>query len=312
MAAFRLPLVPASPAWLEIALDFRCNLRCLGCHACHDTGESMSFAQADELLRAARARGVTGLWLGGGEPTLRDDLLALVRRARALGFERVLLQTNGMRLVYPAYVEAMLSAGVSEVSVNLKSHRAEVHDRLSRAACHAVLLQALDVLRAKSVIVSGDVLATQSTLPDLSALTTFYAARGVRRFVVWLLSAADDAGDREVEAEVPRIADLVPYLAGAVAAAEEARVELVTLHTPPCTLPVALRDRFSPASALGLVVAGPDGRTFALEDSSFEGGAYLDGCARCAERSRCGGPRADYLRIHGAAEFAPLLPGGAD
>jgi len=83
-------------------------------------------------------------------------------------------------------------------------------------------------------------------------------------------------------------------------------VELTSLHTPPCTLPVELRDLFRPSVALSLVVAGPDRRPFALESSPFEGGAYLEGCSECVERSRCGGPRADYLRFHGGGEFAPL------
>src|SRR5277367_1549105 len=103
MARTELPLIErgAPPTWVELALDYRCNLRCLGCHACHDTGESLSPAAAVQALRDARRRGCSRLWLGGGEPTLRPDLLGLVRAARSLGFSDVLLQTNGMRLAYP-------------------------------------------------------------------------------------------------------------------------------------------------------------------------------------------------------------------
>jgi MoaA/NifB/PqqE/SkfB family radical SAM enzyme len=294
---------------LEVALDYRCNLRCLGCHACHDSGERLSSGQALATMKAARSAGVGRMWFGGGEPTLRDDLISLVREARRLGFNDVVLQTNGMRLAYPAYRDALLAAGVTEVRLNVKSHAADVHDRLSGGErCHALLLEALDGLapaRDRGVRVVADVLLARSTLGDLAATVTFFAARGVGAFVLWLLSAAD-APAPEVRAEVPRIADVVPALGEARAAAARAGAELSSLHTPPCTLPPELRELYLPASALALSVVGPDARAFPLEASRFEGNAFAPACARCAARPRCGGPRADYLAIHGDRELLPL------
>jgi MoaA/NifB/PqqE/SkfB family radical SAM enzyme len=295
--------LPERWGWLELALDYRCNLRCLGCHACNDTGESMQAGTVLALLREGRQRGCSRLWLGGGEPTLRDDLPSVVRTARSLGYDDVLLQTNGMRLAYAAYRRAMLAAGVTDVRLNVKSHRAEVHDGLGRGASHSLLLEALSGLTG--VAVSADVLLARSTLGDLPETVSFFAARGVRRFVLWLLSAAD-VRDAETVREVPSFAEIVPTLRVAHERAQTAGVALESLHTPPCTLPPELRSVFSPASSLGLVVAGPDGRVFALERSSFEGGAFVPACDGCDERGRCGGPRADYLRIHGAAAFSAI------
>lgn len=302
----RLLEIAKGRRWLELALDYRCNLRCLGCHACHDDGTRLSGEDAARLMREGRARGMTSLWIGGGEPTLREDLFALIKTARALGYARVLVQTNAMRLSYAAYADALVAAGVTDVSVNVKSHRADVHDRLSRVdGCHALLVDALHALAARAVPVTADVLLARSTIADLPDIVPFYAALGVRRFALWLLSATD-VRERGVADEVPRIADVAPYLARAVHAARRAGVELVSFHTPPCTLPAELRSVFEPASALGLVVVGPDARAFPLEASSFEGGAYVEACARCTERRRCGGPRADYLAIHGDAELVPV------
>src|ERR1700722_10509233 len=187
--------------WLELALDYRCNLRCLGCHACHDTGERLAGEQAGAILRAHRAEGITSLWIGGGEPTLRDDLFPLVATARKLGFERVLVQTNGMRLAYPAYAEALLRAGVTDLSLNIKSHLAHQHDALSGGESHALVVRALENLSGRDVRLAADVLLTRTTSPELEATVGFFAARGVRRFVLWLLSAADVA-TTDVRAEV--------------------------------------------------------------------------------------------------------------
>lgn len=298
---------PAARRWLELALDYRCNLRCIGCHACEDTGGRMSSQQAAAFIRSGRDQGIERLWLGGGEPTLRDDLFALVRGARRLGYREVALQTNGMRLAYPAYRDAALAAGVTEFRFNVKSHRAEVHDRLSGdVPSHALLLQAIEGLASGPARVVADVLLAQSTAPELPELVAFFAPRGVRSFVLWLLSTADSR-DARIAAEVPRIRGMWPALAAARDRAEALGATLETLHTPPCTLPSDLRRNFSPASELALLVVGPDAVPFPLEASPFEGGAYTSGCARCAVRASCGGPRADYRKIHGDEEFVPIV-----
>lgn len=290
--------------WLELALDYRCNLRCVGCHACFDDGASLPPAATRARLEEARARGVTRLWLGGGEPTLRDDLLRVVATARALGFDTVCLQTNGLRLAYPAYLDALIAAGVTEFRVNAKSHDAAIHDRLSgREGAHALLVTALGLLAARAQRVVADVLVTRSTGPALAETVRVLSALGVTSFCLWWLSAVDD---EEAAEEVPRFTDLVPALAEAAATAQLLGVGLESLHTPPCVLPPSWRALYHPVSELALVVVEPQNRTFELERSPIEGGAYLPGCAGCSARPRCLGPRADYIRLHGAAEFVPL------
>lgn len=292
---------------LELALDYRCNLRCVGCRACDDSGERLSGEQAAALLAQAHDRGVRTAWFGGGEPTLRDDLPQLVRRARDLGYEDVILQTNGLRLAYPAYAHALVACGVTEVRVNAKSHRADVHDRLSQVdGAHALLLTALENLAALGTPVAADVLLTVSTAGELDETIAFFADRGARRFALWLLSAADAQDDPLVAGEVPRIADLLPSLERAARLAHARGLELVSFHTPPCTLPPSLRSLWLPARDLAMTVVDPGAHTFALEASLFEGGARVDACAACVARHRCAGPRADYLALHGAAEFHEL------
>lgn len=300
------------PEWIELALDYRCNLRCLGCRACAGGGESLSGGEIRALLQGARHRRIPNLWIGGGEPTLREDLLQVIATGKRLGFERVLLQTNGMRLAYPSYVDALVSAGVTDVSLNVKSHRAEVHDALSRHdGAHALLLRALEQLARTSVRRVADVLVTRTTAPELAEVVRLFAGLGVSRFTLWLLSAADagnvgDSDDDEVAREVPRIADLHGFLRDAALAADAAKVELVSLHTPPCTLPSDLRPRWLGARALRLEVVDPSGRAFPLDTSPFEGSVHAP-CAACSLHARCAGPRADYVRLHGDSEIVPIV-----
>ncbi len=292
--------------WLEVALDYRCNLRCIGCRACLDSGGSMSSTDARALLEEARENGITKLWIGGGEPTLRDDLLRVIATARTLGFERILLQTNGLRLSYASYVAALVKAGVTDVSVNAKSHDPNIHDTASGLpGAHALLVRALEHLRREAIRRSADVLLTRSTAAGLPETLQFFADRGVSSFTLWLLSAAD-LEDSAVDAEIPRIEDLHGPLRRASALADRLGIELVSLHTPPCTLPRDLRHRHLAAGRLRLQVVEPSGRSFPLETSPIEGGVFEPGCGACLARPACHGARADYVRLHGVGELRPV------
>jgi hypothetical protein len=134
-----------------------------------------------------------------------------------------------------------------------------------------------------------------------------FHARGLERFNLWLFSTADQ-GNEELADQVPRISDVMPALAEAVALGLSPRPDFITsLHTPPCTVPRELSACLFHAADLQLVVANPGGHRFRLEESPIEGGHYLARCSSCTLRPRCGGIRKDYLTIHGDSEFQPEL-----
>ncbi len=300
------PVVPPRFDVLELSLDDRCNLRCVGCFACEGRGAALTTARAAHWLRWGRSRGATSLWLGGGEPLLRSDVIGLSRAARALGYAEIIVQTNGVRLAYPGVLRALVAAGVTRLRLNLKSHDPAVHDRLTSVdGSHALLDEALSNLAGSSLVVHGDVLLTTETVAGLSDTIARYAARGVRGFSLWLLSAADSR-DPEVAARVPTLSAVAGALLAAAPVADALGVTLESLHTPPCTLPAEHRPLCKPAAAWRLVVVDASERPFPLAASPFEGGAYVDACGRCAWRTSCPGPRADYLAIHGDAELVPV------
>jgi MoaA/NifB/PqqE/SkfB family radical SAM enzyme len=292
--------------WLEITADYRCNNRCVGCFSVQDEGPSMAAREVAETLLEGRRRGATSLWLGGGEPTLRRDLFATVRRARALGYARVKLQTNGMLLGYPDFTERLVRAGVTDVSFSIKGATAGTHDRLAQTpGCHELMVRGMDHARAAGLTLEGDVLIYRSNHQELPEMVRVYHARGLERFSVWLLSSVDQKGE-QVRAEVPRIADVVPKLMEAM---DLGLAEIVSLHTPPCTVPQTHQRCLFFAADLDMLVTNPGGHAFWLEESPIEGGAYLEGCASCSLRPRCGGPRAEYVAQFGSAEFTPLRHG---
>lgn len=296
--------------WVELTPDYRCNNRCIGCFAVQDDGPSMTDVEIVEALRAGRAAGADCLWLGGGEPTLRKDIFRMAAMGRRLGYARVKLQTNGMILAYPGYAQRCAEAGMTEVAFSMKGALAATHDRIARTdGCFDLMASGVERARETGLALEGDLFITASNAAELPAMVSLGVAWGMRSFRVWLLSAIDATrDDPAVRAEVPRMRDVVPALVAAMETHASAGPGfLVSLHTPACVLPVALHDVLFDASSFGMRVVNPGGHAFDLADSPIEGGHFLPECAQCQHRSRCNGLRRDYLAVHGAEEFHPVV-----
>jgi hypothetical protein len=97
----------------------RCNLRCPVCFA-GSGADGRCDPGLDDIRRALHrisemAPG-SNLQISGGEPTVRDDLPAIVASARTAGLPFVQLNTNGIRLAGDdTYVEALKAAGLASV-----------------------------------------------------------------------------------------------------------------------------------------------------------------------------------------------------
>ena len=166
--------------WLEITPDYRCNHRCLGCAVTGEEGPSRNTRQLVQAMIDGRKQGIAQLWIGGGEPTLRRDLLALIREARALGYARIRLQTNAAMLAYPEVTARLLDAGLTEISVSIKGPDADTHDRMARAeGAFGLLCQGIANARACGLQVEGDVLVYRSTTEQLPEVVRVFSAMGV-------------------------------------------------------------------------------------------------------------------------------------
>ncbi len=293
--------------WLEITADYRCNNRCVGCFSLSGVDASMSAAELRKNLELGRARGSDSLWIGGGEPTLRKDLLPLVLTAKRLGYQTIKLQTNGMLLAYPKFSAQLFHAGVNQVNFSIKGASAATHDRLTdTAGCYDLMLQGIAHSREHGVHLEGDLLVYTSNMAELPAMVSSFSALGLQRFSIWLFSAAGQA-DPALLQQVPRIADVMPHITAAMDLGLSDRADFITsLHTPPCTVPASHAACRFHSAQLGLLVTNPGGYNFMLETSPIEGGVFFERCAQCSTRDACNGVRADYVTQYGDAEFNPI------
>jgi cyclic pyranopterin phosphate synthase len=106
--------------YLRVSLTDRCNFRCTYCSpAAHEPPDALlSRGELARLFRLFAGLGVRRIRLTGGEPTLRKDVVEIVRDAASTsGIEDVAITTNGHRLA--ELVEPFEEAGLGAVNVSL-------------------------------------------------------------------------------------------------------------------------------------------------------------------------------------------------
>jgi len=88
----------------NLLITNRCNLRCSYCFMNAGASGVVYEPTLDQLrdlmiqARNERPMGSKAIQITGGEPTIRDDLLEIIRMAKEVGFAHVQVNTNGIKL----------------------------------------------------------------------------------------------------------------------------------------------------------------------------------------------------------------------
>ena len=152
--------------YLRISLTDRCNLRCVYCMP-----EDMTFRpneelmQDDEILTLTRlfaTLGIDKIRLTGGEPTLRKNVVDIVRGISAIeGIKSVSMTTNGLLLSRLA--QPLADAGLERVNISIDTLDPEKFKRLTRWGKVNETLEGIDAaekagltpVKLNAVIVTG-------------------------------------------------------------------------------------------------------------------------------------------------------------
>jgi len=160
MAAKALKLnIPLS---VQLDLTYRCNERCVHCYLDHDDHGEMTTAEIKDLLDQMADAGVFYLTISGGEILMRRDFFEILEHARARTF-CVKLKTNGV-LIRKKEAERLRELGVETVQISIYSHRAEVHDAITKMpGSFRQSIDAVRFLRMQGLTVTmANVLMTQN------------------------------------------------------------------------------------------------------------------------------------------------------
>lgn len=122
--------------YLRISITDRCNFRCVYCMPVDGLpwlpkAEILSYEEISEIVRQLAPLGLRRLRITGGEPTIRPDVVSLVRMLRAVpGIEDISLSTNGVKL--PELAPKLRAAGLDRVNMSADSLRPDRIAALAR------------------------------------------------------------------------------------------------------------------------------------------------------------------------------------
>jgi cyclic pyranopterin phosphate synthase len=121
--------------YLRISLTDVCNLRCVYCMPEDMTFRPRNEVMTDEeivtLVRVGASLGVNKIRLTGGEPTIRPNVVEIVREiARTPGIKDIAMTTNGLLL--DKLAQPLAAAGLKRVNVSIDTMDPEKFHRITR------------------------------------------------------------------------------------------------------------------------------------------------------------------------------------
>lgn len=141
-----------------IEITSRCNLHCPVCFADAGAGGEATDPSLDRISflydRILEISGPCNIQLSGGEPTVREDLAAIIDLGRSKGFQFIQLNSNGLRLAAdPNYAVALQQAGLASVFLQFDGVSAAPHVALRGRDLREIKEQAIQHCAAAGLAV---------------------------------------------------------------------------------------------------------------------------------------------------------------
>lgn len=236
MALFNARLKQARPEKLIINLTYRCNNKCEMCAIGGRPKRDRELAACADLLREYRENGFRTADFDGGEPTLHPDLLKIVSTARALGYERINVTTNGRRLRDRAFASRLLLSGITDLLVSLYGHTAALHESITgvRGSFEqtAAGIRNAVRLRPERIAFGVNTVLTEKNYRAAAEIGGFIASLGVAKWNVQFPTPHGRAEARhqpDLDAACAVMADVSRAFAG--------RLDIRVINLPPCMMP---------------------------------------------------------------------------
>jgi MoaA/NifB/PqqE/SkfB family radical SAM enzyme len=115
------------PEKVVMNVTYVCNNHCTFCAVGTRTQVDGHPTRQREQLAKYRRAGVRMVDFDGGEPTLNPELLPLVRYARAIGYERINVTTNGRLCAYEDFARKLVRSGLTTLLFSVHGHDAQTH-----------------------------------------------------------------------------------------------------------------------------------------------------------------------------------------
>ncbi len=301
---------------IEIQLGHMCNNRCVFCVS----GQRTALGEAGPMpvepilarIREARAAGHTKITLLGGEPTLQPGFLEIVRATVALGFEEIVLFTNGAKTARAELIDEIRATGGRFTwRISIQGASRESHERTTKKeGSFGRIVRTLEHLAARGERITVNMCVVGSNDEDVDRFPALLAPYGVQQLHLDMMRPLD-AGVRteeELRALLPRYSLFAEPMRRMIAGFEP-DFDVNVGNLPYCV---------APDLAPWIHHDGQTTETIAIDGDdrlSRPWNKYLvkrrdkvkpERCRECVLDARCSGVFETYASFHGTDELAPI------
>jgi len=303
---------------VEIQLGHMCNNRCVFCVSGQETAlgraRPLDMAPVVAEITKARAAGHAKLTLLGGEPTLQPGFLDVVRHAVALGFEEIVIFTNGVKTAREAFLDEILATGGNFTwRISIQGATKEAHERTTKKdGSFDRILRTMEALRAKGEKITVNMCVVASNYDSASAFPALLLRIGATQLHLDMVRPLD-AGARseeELRAMIPRYSDMVPALSAMVRGFPDG-FDVNIGNLPYCIAPDLARWIHHDGERTITIAVDGDNKLSRPWDKYLvkrRDKVKPDACGACVFESRCSGVFEAYRHFHGTDELVPVTP----
>lgn len=244
--------------------------------------------------------------LTGGEPTIRPDILELVRYAKKTGFKTIQIQSNGRLFAYKSFCKDIIEAGATEFSPALHGHIAALHDYLTGAeGSFNQVVSGIKNLKSLGQLVITNTVITKSNYRHLPQIAELLVSLGVDQYQFAFVHALGSAGEN-LSSVVPRMELIEPYVKKGLDVGIKAGKRVMTEAIPYCFM-----RGYEDFVAEKII---PDSKIYDYNKviSDFTSSRRNEGkskgpqCRSCGKNEICEGPWKEYPAKFGWEEFRPF------
>ncbi len=301
---------------VEIQLGHMCNNRCVFCVSGQRTGLGEARPLPLEPLlasvTAAREAGHRKITLLGGEPTLQPAFLEVVRHAVTLGFDEIVIFTNGVKTARPAFIdEVRATGGRFTWRISIQGATKDAHERTTKKrGSFDRILRSMEALQARGERITVNMCVVRSNCESVDRFPELLLPYGVTQLHLDMMRPLD-AGERteeELRQTIPRYSDMVEPLTRMVRGFPEG-FDVNIGNLPYCIAPElahVIHHDGEPTETIAVdgdrELSAPWDKYLVKRRDKIKPGS----CRACVFDDTCSGVFETYARFHGTEELVPV------
>lgn len=198
-----------------IILGYKCNNNCIFCiYQEKDRQTFRSTSQIKREILLAKSRGRNYLEFIGGETTIKEDFLEILRFSKKVGFETIHVTTNGRMFAYPEYAKKFIEAGITSLVFSIHGHEAKVHDNLTRVpgSFEQMLKGVENVKKLGFNNIGSNTTITRKNYKHLKEIGDFIANLGIKNSEFIFVDPNQGGARVNFKKLVPKISKAAPFI----------------------------------------------------------------------------------------------------